>query len=181
MQGKYTPILDISVPIQHYASTTMRVLLDRMNVMVLHRYVNNHNSNVPDRLRQVCLAGGIGQQEAAVELETLPSLQRWRWYNGAHQQWHTAFLLLTEVYRFPNRREADRIWDICDFVFEPDTSLSRPQKARVIMAAVKDRIAVYRDMRRMRAPVSMRSEDVRRIYGPQMAGMKSYASPTQPG
>ena len=164
MLSKYTPILDVSIPLQHYARTAMTLLLERMNVMVLHRYVNNYGLEVPARIRQVCLTGGVNQMAAAVELEREPDLQKWRWYNGAHQQWHTAFLLLVEVYRFPNRREAPRIWQICDFVFEPDTSLSETQKARTIIAAVKDRIAVYRDMRRMRAPVSMRSEDVRKVY-----------------
>lgn len=164
MRAKYAPILDITIPIQHYARLAMNLLLERMHVMVLHRYVNNYNLKVPDRLRQLCIVGGVQQTMAAVELEKQPNLQKWRWYNGAHQQWHTAFLLLSEVYRFPNRKEADRIWEICDFVFEPDLSLSRTQKARTIMAAVKDRIAVYRDIRRMRAPVSMRSEDVRKVY-----------------
>ena len=176
MLAKYSPILDTTIPIQHYAHTALRLLLNRMNVMVLHRYVNNYNLKVPDRLREVCLTGGVNQTAAAVELEKEPNLHKWRWYNGAHQQWHTAFLLLVEVYRYPNRREADRIWEICDFVFEPDTSLSRTQKARTIMAAVKDRIAVYRDMRRMRAPVSMRSEDVRKVYVPQSAASKFTAS-----
>jgi hypothetical protein len=171
MVAKYKPILDLSVSIQYYASTMMTLLLERMHVMVLHRYINNYNLKVPDRLRQICLTGGVEQMVAAVELEKAPSLARWKWYNGAHQQWHTAFLLLVEVYRFPNRKEADRVWDICDFVFETDTSLSRAQKARSIMIAVKDRIAVYRDMRRMRAPLSMRAEDVIRVYVPK----------TQPG
>ena len=179
MLSKYTPMLDTSIPIQHYADTAMKLLLERMNVMVLHRYVNNYNLKVSDRLREVCLVGGVNQMMAAVELERAPNLQKWKWYNGAHQQWHTAFLLLVEIYRFPNRREADRIWEICDFVFEPDTSLSRTQKARTIISAIKDRTAVYRDMRRMRAPVSMRSEDVRKVYVPQSAALK-FAASTSP-
>ena len=138
MLSKYTPVLDVSIPLQHYARTAMTLLLERMNVMVLHRYVNNYGLEVPARIRQVCLTGGVNQMAAAVELEREPDLQKWRWYNGAHQQWHTAFLLLVEVYRFPNRREAPRIWQICDFVFEPDTSLSETQKARTIIAAVKE-------------------------------------------
>ena len=164
MEAKYTPILDPSIPIHHYAKTCLTLLLMRMHIMVLHRYMNNASNKLPDRLRQIIISSGTAQVEAAVELESDPTLQKWKWYNGTHQQWHTALLLLTEVYAHPQRREADRIWKVIDFVFEPDPSHSRAQKGRTIMNAVRDRTAVYRDLRRMRAPVSMRNEDVRRIY-----------------
>lgn len=164
MIAKYEPMLDKSIPIQHYASLTLAILLNRMHTMVLHRYLNHMTKGLPDRLRQVVLTTGTTQLESALELEETPDLQQWRWYNGAHQQWHTAFLLLFEVYQFPNRKEADRIWRVVDFVFEPDLSLSRTQRGRSIIAAVKDRGAMYRDIRRMRAPGNMRSETVRGVW-----------------
>ena len=164
MEAKYTPIMDTSIPLHHYAHLCLKLLLMRMHIMILHRYLNNASNKMPDRLRQIILTSGTAQIEAAYELEITPTLQKWSWYNGTHQQWHTALLLLTEVYAHPHRREADRIWKVLDFVFEPDPSHSRTQKARTIMNAVRDRTAVYRDLRRMRTPVSMRSEDVRRIY-----------------
>lgn len=164
MAAKYEPMLDKSVPLQHYASLVLGVMLNRMHTMILHRFLNHMTKGLPDRLRQVVISTGTLQLENAYELEHQPDLQRWRWFNGAHQQWHTAFLLLFEVYQFPNRKEADRIWKVCDFVFEPDLSLSRTQKGRSIIAAMKDRGAVYRDIRRMRAPGNLRSETVREIW-----------------
>jgi hypothetical protein len=164
MLAKYEPMLDKSVPIQHYASLVLGVMLNRMHTMVLHRYLNHMTKGLPDRLRQVVITTGTAHLESAYELDRQPDLTQWRWYNGAYQQWHTAFLLLFEVYQFPNRKEADRLWEVFDYVFEPDLSLSRTQKGRSIIAAVKDRGAVYRDIRRMRAPGNLRSETVREIW-----------------
>ncbi len=56
------------------------------------------------------LASGTTTLEAAVTLEILPELHPWAWYVGAYQQYHTAFLLLMDVYFYPHRAEADRIW-----------------------------------------------------------------------
>lgn len=75
--------------------------------MVLHRY---HNSvPMPDRLRTMMLSAGTATLETAIALETIPELQPWSWYVGAYQQYHTAFLLLMEVYVYPHRKEVDRI------------------------------------------------------------------------
>jgi len=93
--------------------------------------------------------------ETAIKLETIPELAPWRWYAEAFQQWATAFLLLVEIHSYPMRREADRIWNIIDYVFEPDRSLSRAQKGRVILSEFRDKTAIYRDIRKLRAPVSM--------------------------
>ncbi|ETN39676.1 uncharacterized protein HMPREF1541_05902 [Cyphellophora europaea CBS 101466] len=164
MMAKYEAMLDRSVPVQRYASIVLQILLNRMHIMVLHRYLNHMTKSLPDRLRQVVLTTGIAQLEGGVELEKDPELSRWKWYNMAHHQWHAAFLLMFEVYQYPHRKEADRIWKVADFVFEPDLSLSRTQKGRSIIAAVRDRGAVYRDIRRMRAPGNMRSSTVREIW-----------------
>ena len=166
MNAKYQPILDVTVPIQQYAHLALRVLLNRMHVMVLHRYVNNPAVPTPERLRDLVIDSSIKQVEAAIQLEIRPAVSQWKWYNGAHQQWHTAFLLLTTAYQRPDSRWDDSIWDICDFVFEPDLSLSRTQKARTIIAAIRDRTAVYRDIRRMRAPLSMRGPAVKHVMAP---------------
>ena len=88
-------------------------------------------------------------------LETDRSLSPWVWYSGAIQQYQTAFLLLAEVFAYPRRREADRIWRVLDFVFEPPLHLDRDQKARLILTEVRDRLGVYRDARKLRAPTGM--------------------------
>lgn len=163
MEAKYLPIFDERVPIQRLAKLVMDILLLRMHIMVLHRYHNSVTTRIPDRLRQVILTSGTQQMEDAVAVETDPELAPWRWYAGAYQQWQTAFLLLVEVFVYPMRREADRIWNIIDYVFEPDRSLSRTQKGRMLMSEFRDRIAIYRDIRKVRAPVTMPTKMVHTV------------------
>ena len=90
-----------------------------------------------------------------MRLETLPDLQPWRWFAGAVQQYQTAFLLLAEVFTYPMRREADRIWLIVDYVFETPSHLSRDDKARFILTELRDRVGLYREVRKLRAPTTM--------------------------
>ena len=155
MEAKYHPILNENVPIQKNAKILMDLLLRRMHIMVLHRYHNSVWIRIPDRLRQIILTTGTQQMEDAVSLETDPVLQPWAWYCGAYQQWHTALLLLIEVFAYPMRREADRIWRILDYVFETDPSMTREQKGRAILSTLRDRTGAYRDFRKIRAPVHM--------------------------
>ena len=154
MEAKYHPVLDENVPLQKGAKMLMNLLLHKMHVMVLHRY---HTSDVliPDRLRQVTLSSGVQQLEDAMRLETDAVLQPWSWYCGTYQQWHTAFLLLVEVFRFPMRQEADRIWRVLDYVFETDPSMERQQKSRAILSEIRDRTAASRDFRKIRAPINL--------------------------
>lgn len=88
-------------------------------------------------------------------LETQRSLSPWAWYAGAHQQYQVAFLLLGEVWAYPMRKEADRIWRCLDYVFEPPADLSRDQKARLTLTEIRDRMGVYKDVRKLRAPTGM--------------------------
>ena len=79
MRDKYKPMIDTTIPIHQYAQSMMKVLLSRMHVMVLHRYVNNRATEVPNRIREIVLGSGIDQQEADVELEKDRRLQKWKW------------------------------------------------------------------------------------------------------
>ena len=167
MEAKYHPIFNIRVPIQYYGRLVMNILLLRMHISVLHRYHAHASVRIPDRLRQIILTSGTQLSEDAVKLETQPELQQWRWYSGAYQQYTIAFLLLDEITTFPMRKEADRIWDVLDYVFEVDRTLSRPQKSRIINSQLRDRLAVYRDMQKMRAPISL----TKRMY--QKASQRS--------
>lgn len=108
-----------------------------------------------DRLRQIILTSGTQVLEDAIELETSPVLERWAWYAGAYQQYHTALLLVLEVFAHPMRKEADRIWKCLDYVFEVPPHLPRDQKARLILAELRDKLNVYRDIRKIRAPTGM--------------------------
>ncbi|KAI9877433.1 MAG: hypothetical protein M1830_003918 [Pleopsidium flavum] len=155
MQAKYLPMIDETIPIQHYARLVIDVLYYRMHIMILHRYHNSVSTRIPDRLRQIILTSGTQGLEDSVELATSPALQPWAWYIGAMQQWHSAFLLLIEVFSYPMRKEADRIWACLDYVFEVPTTLTRDQKARLILTELRDKTGVYRDLRKMRAPNGM--------------------------
>ncbi|EXJ89516.1 hypothetical protein A1O3_02583 [Capronia epimyces CBS 606.96] len=166
MEAKYTPILNVEAPLHKYAQLVMNLLIQRMFVMVLHRYLNNPSNQVPERLRHLTIHSGVQAMENAMAIERIPELKRWSWFSGAYQQWHVAFLLLTVIYQSPTLPEAERIWNIIDFVFEPDLSLSRGLKARSIISAIRDRTAVYQDLRRIRVPVSMKD----RVDAPNNAG-----------
>ena len=183
MEAKYHSFLDERVPIQRLAKLVLSVLLTRMHIMVLHRYHNSVHTRIPDRLRQVILTNGTQGMEDAVKVETIPELSPWRWYAGVYQQWATAFLLLVEVYNFPMRKEAERIWAIADYVFEPDRSLSRAQKGRDILGDLADRLAIYRDIRKLRAPVSMAlTSDLKTkvpgVMGKMPTASKNFDKPT---
>lgn len=173
MEKKYA-WLDTSITIQHYARVLLDLLLLRMHIMILHKFHNATSTRIPDRLRQIIITSGTKLLESAVKLDIDPQFESFRWYSTALQQWHTAFLLLVEVFVFPNRKEADRIWSIIDHVFEPDLSLTRVQKARSILGAVRDRAAAYRNVRKLKEPISMRNRLVTnlpargRIRGPEM-------------
>lgn len=156
MHAKYDRMFDDNIPIRKYARLVMNILLLRLHIMVLHKYHNHWTMKIPDRLRQIILTSGTQAMEDAVKINRNPEFAQWKWCVGAIQNWHTAFLLLSEVYRFPMRQEADRIWEIVDYVFETNSSLSREQKARSILNTIMKRIAIYRDIRNVGVPDSMR-------------------------
>ena len=108
-----------------------------------------------DRLRQIILTSGTELLEYAMEIETSPVLEPWAWYASAYQQHHTALLLILELFAFPMRKEADRIWKCLDYVFEVPTHLSRDQKARLILTELRDKMNAYRAIRKIRAPTGM--------------------------
>jgi hypothetical protein len=92
-------------------------MIARLCVGVLHRYMNSVVYRIPDRLRQIVLEKGMVFLECAVELETAPDLHVWAWFSRDYQKYHTAFLLLVEVFQFPMRTQADRIWHCLDYVY----------------------------------------------------------------
>lgn len=93
--------------------------------------------------------------EAAIELETSPDLRPWAWYTGAHQQYHYGLLLLLEIFAFPMRKEADRIWACLDYIFEVPPHLSRDQKGRWILTEIRDKTMTYQSARKLRAPTGL--------------------------
>src|SRR4051812_26713686 len=52
-------------------------------------------------------------------------------------------------------READRIWNCLDYIFECDISDHRATKARKILSELQRKTEVYQKIRGMRSPLSM--------------------------
>ncbi|PGH29189.1 hypothetical protein GX50_08075 [[Emmonsia] crescens] len=173
--AKFCPLFHVPnpKPIQRAARLLLSLYLNRSYIALLHRYHNSINLLVPDRLRQIIISSGTQQLEDAIELETNPDFRPWRWYWGAFNQWHTAFLLLVEVQQHPLRKESDRIWRCLYYAFETPPSpyepgcekyternrykllVHRDRKARHILGQLQDRMVLYRERRKMKIPVSM--------------------------
>ncbi|KAJ5082110.1 hypothetical protein N7532_011153 [Penicillium argentinense] len=119
MDTKYGPYINVTTPgqMQRMAGLVMKLFTSLLYLHLLHRYMNSVSYRIPDRLRQIVLIKGSEALEAAVELESAADLQIWAWYTPAYQQYHTAFLMLFQVYTFPMRKEASRIWHCLDWIF----------------------------------------------------------------
>ncbi|KAE8441624.1 hypothetical protein EG329_004633 [Mollisiaceae sp. DMI_Dod_QoI] len=155
MAAKYDHLIDDRIPLQKCAKIVKALLMSRLQIMVLHRYHNSVVAPMPDRLRNIMLASGTTTVETAVALETLPDVKPWAWYTGAYQQYHTAFLLLMEIYVYPQRKEADRIWACLDYIFETNPTEPRRLKGKKILSELQQKTAIYQSMRGMRAPTVM--------------------------
>jgi hypothetical protein len=155
MAAKYDHLIDERFPIQRCAKMVKSLLLARLHVMTLHRYHNAVTHFMPDRLRDILLTSGTVLLENAVALEVMPEVQQWKWYVGAYNQYHVAFLLLVDLYFYPTCKQADRIWPCLDYVFETNRSEPRDVRARKILEEVQQKTASYQQMRKMRAPSSM--------------------------
>ncbi|MCJ1345373.1 hypothetical protein MMC31_003580 [Peltigera leucophlebia] len=167
MREKYIPMIDDSIPVQREGRLLCELLTLRMHAMVLHKYHNSVTQTMPDRLRQLMIVSGVEAMEAAIELETSPDLRPWAWYTGAHQQYHIGFLLLLEIFAFPMRKEADRIWACLDYIFEVPPQLSRENKGRWIITQVRDKTAIYQGARKTRAPTGLTDQLRARQPSPQ--------------
>lgn len=144
--------LDNNSPIQRLARLILSINYHRLHISILHRYHNGVSVRIPDRLRQIILTSGTRQLEDAITVETDPELTPWAWYAGTYQQWHTAFLLLVEIWAYPRRKEADRIWACLDYIFLLQPDRSRDVKARQVLTELRDRTGVYQARRKMKLP-----------------------------
>ena len=62
-----------------------------------------------------------------------------------------------EIYAFPMRKEADRIWACLDYIYDVPRNLSREQKGRWIITQIRDKTGVYMNARKARAPATLES------------------------
>lgn len=166
MIAKYDRIIDERVPIEKAGGLINSLMVSRMFTMVLHRYHNSAAAPMPDRLKELLIFHCVNSIETAIQLETEPELRQWSWYCGAYQQYHTAFLLLIEIYLYPHHKLADRIWICLDYIFETESSLPREEKGRIILTQMKEKTGVYQEMRKMRAPTNVAHQEMKKMNGP---------------
>jgi hypothetical protein len=161
MHERYLPMLNrpdgtpTDNPLHQATRLILTLTISRMHVMVLNRYHNAVSSKIPERLRSIIRSHGTDSIEAAMLFETTPRLAPWHWVAGALQQYHAAFLLLVEVYQYPNFPQADRLWHVLDWVFEPPLQLDREQKAVVILQELSRRLQIYHSARKSKGPLAL--------------------------
>ncbi|CAG8888720.1 unnamed protein product [Penicillium egyptiacum] len=148
MNAKYGPYFNVASPspMQKMASLVLKLLTSLLYINILNRYVTNIAYQIPDRLRQIVLTKGTDVLEAAVELESAKDLQKWAWYSSSWQEYHTAFLLLHEIFLFPMRRESSRIWCCLDFIFADAISTLPPLEQKGAAQSIQE-IVAQRDMK----------------------------------
>lgn len=156
MERTYLPMMSKSNP-QHVVAMEMYgILSTRLYIMVLHTFASNDKRKMPERLRQIMISCCIMILEHSMTIEQQPALAQWSWYVGALHQYHTALLLLNEMYvTTPDPAIEARIWRCMDFAFDLPAALPPSEKARMLLRELVERTGTYATIRRMRAPSNM--------------------------
>jgi hypothetical protein len=156
MEKTYLPMLNRTVPLHALASEIYGILSNRLYVQLLQRYLSSDRNKMPIRLRQLIMSTSVMIIEHSMVIETQPALASWKWYVGVFHQYHTALLLLNEMYSAPNEPEfEDRIWKSLDFVFDSPAGSSYVEKTRYVLEELVEKTRIYADMKRLRAPTNM--------------------------
>ncbi|KAK3720631.1 hypothetical protein LTR37_003680 [Vermiconidia calcicola] len=172
----YLPMINETIPFQAFAKHVLMLGVYGCFIQVLHRYLFSTTQRMPDRLRQILIEAGVTQMENAIALETKPELAAWSWYKGAFNQYHSALLLMVEVYAYPMRKDAARIWKSLDYIFDIPHHLSPKQKAELVITDLRDRMQVYHEMRKVRTTTQM-EERVVALKGSSFSGFGGSPSP----
>jgi hypothetical protein len=156
MEKMYLPMLSKTVPLHALASEIYGILSNRLYVQLLQRYLSSDRNKMPIRLRQLIMSASVIIIEHSIVIETQPALSTWKWYVGVFHQYHTALLLLNEMYSAPNEPEVeDRIWRSLDFVFDTPFGASNVEKTRFVLEELVEKTRIYAGMKRLRAPTNM--------------------------
>nr|POF02253.1 bikaverin cluster transcription factor bik5 [Quercus suber] len=155
IESQFLPMTDPSIPFHTFARHVMALGIFGCFIQVLHRYLFSTSTRMPDRLRQILIESGLEQMENAIALETKHELAPWAWYKGAFNQYHSALLMMVEVYAYPMRKDAPRIWKCLDYIFDIPAHLSPKQKAELVITDLRDRMEVYHQMRKLRSTTQM--------------------------
>jgi hypothetical protein len=155
LNEKFLSMIDETVPSNMFGKHILMIGINGCFVQVLHRYLFSTTQRMPDRLRQILIEAGVSVMEHSIAMETKPELSMWAWYRGAYNQYHSALLLMVEVYAYPMRKDAARIWKCLDYIFDIPAHLSPKQKAELVITDLRDRMQVYHDMRKVRTTTQM--------------------------
>lgn len=157
-EAKYAPLVEENTPLQLLAKHVYRILSNRCFVIVLQRYAISAAHPMPERLRQILIQACICAVEGGIAMETQPEVKLWSWYRGAVLQYHAAMLLMFDVYARPNIKEAPRIWNCLDYIFELRPSSSPKDKAEGVIIELRDRLEIYHSLRKTRATTEVEDQ-----------------------
>lgn len=156
MEKTYLPMLRKTVPVHALASQIYGILSNRLYIHILQKYLSSDKHKMPDRLRQIILSAAIMILEHSMNIEEQPALSTWSWYVGALHQYHTALLLLNEMYAAScSPAMEQRAWRCLDFAFDLPPSTSPVEKTRAILEDLMNKTQVYASLKRWRAPKDM--------------------------
>lgn len=164
MEKTYLPMLNKRVPLHALAAQIYGILSNRLYIHILQKYLSSDKHKMPERLRQIVLSAAIMILEHSQNIEQQPALFTWSWYVGALHQYHTALLILNEMYAQPRTPAMEqRAWRTLDFVFGLSPDLSPLEKTRAVLEDLMNKTQVYANLKRWRAPKDM-PQDVPRTH-----------------
>ncbi|KAJ4340988.1 hypothetical protein N0V87_002026 [Didymella glomerata] len=156
MEATYVPMLSKTAPLHALASQIYGILSNRLYIHVLQKYLSSDRHKMPDRLRQIVLSAAIMTLEHSQNIEQQPVLSTWAWYVGALHQYHTALLILNEMYALPYTPALEqRAWRVLDFVFGLGPDMTNTEKTRTVLEELMNKMQVYQSVKRWRAPKDM--------------------------
>ena len=156
MEKTYLPMLTRTAPLHVLASEIYSILSNKLYIQILQMYLSSDKSRMPDRLRQIVLSAAIMILEHSQNIEQQPMLSTWSWYIGALHQYHTALLILNELYAQPGEPDMEqRAWRVLDFVFGMGPGMTNREKTRVVLEELVNKMHVYASVKRWRAPIDM--------------------------
>jgi hypothetical protein len=156
MEKTYVPMLSKTAPLHALASQIYGILSNRLYIHILQKYLSSDRHKMPERLRQIVLSAALMTLEHSQNIEQQPVLSTWAWYVGALHQYHTALLIINELYAQPYTPALEqRAWRVLDFVFGLGPGMTNTEKTRAVLEELINKMQVYQNMKRWRAPKDM--------------------------
>ncbi|KAF1973552.1 fungal-specific transcription factor domain-containing protein [Bimuria novae-zelandiae CBS 107.79] len=149
MEKAYLPMMSRDNPLHAVAMEMYGIMSSRLYLATLHPFASSDKRKMPERLRQIMISSCIMIVEHSMNIDQQPALSQWSWYVGALHQYHSAMLLLSELYvtRVDPALSA-RIWRCLDYAFELPSSLGETEKIRFLLGELVERTCSYTSLRR---------------------------------